>query len=245
MLTLVIIYFIFGLVFGSFATMASYRLAIEKSLMGRSFCPKCKHQLGVLDLLPVVTYLFNRGKCRYCKAKISLRYPAIELATGLLFVISLLFSSNIGESIILCLVSVTLVIMIATDLEHYIIPDEIQISLLIIGVIYGIYNSIPVVNMIFIPFAYFACATLLMEGFKKICKKDGLGFGDVKFFAVCGFFIPLKGVAFFLFVSGILGLFTALIWKILNKGKLFPFGPSLAIALYLYLIWGKHIHLFY
>lgn len=83
-----IIVFIFGLAFGSFINALIYRQKTSKKITGRSKCPKCKHQLGVLDLIPIFSYVFLRGKCRYCGKAISIEYPLVELATGLIFALN-------------------------------------------------------------------------------------------------------------------------------------------------------------
>lgn len=83
-----IIIFIFGLIFGSFLNALEYRITNKKTMSGRSFCPKCKQKLGLLDLIPVLSWFVLRGKCQYCKKKISFQYPLIEILTGLSFVLS-------------------------------------------------------------------------------------------------------------------------------------------------------------
>lgn len=229
-----IAYFLIGLIFGSFATMASWRLLHGGSFLTRSKCPKCKHKLGVKDLFPLFSFIIQNGKCRYCKNKISLRYPATELATGIaFFVIATRFADIPIFCMLLCAMALCLIIMIVTDFEEYIIPDEIQVALTVIGIFYTFYIDYTLMQVIIMPMVCGGIALLLKYGFKFFMKKDGLGMGDVKFFAVAGIYLPPEAVAGFFLVSGLCGILVSLAWKVLKKGDLFPFGPALAIALYI------------
>lgn len=231
---LLVVLFVFGLCFGSFATMASYRLVVRKSLMNRSFCPKCKHKLGVLDLFPVFSYIFQRGKCRYCKAHISMRYPLIELSTALLFVlVGYEYGDDLITVFLLCSFVVCMVIMTVTDLEHYVILDEIQFAFAIIGIFYAYYYEYTLAQVLLMPLFMLIIALGLKHGCLLFLKKDGLGYGDVKFFAVAGLYLNVELVSSFLLLSGLMGIVLALIWRVLGRGELFPFGPALALSLFL------------
>ncbi len=237
-------YFIIGLVFGSFATMASHRLVHGGSFYTRSKCPKCNHKLGIRDLFPLFSYLFQNGKCRYCRKKISIRYPLTELITGLaFFVIATRYGDLTVFAILLCAISLALIIMIVTDFEAYIIPDQIQVSLLILGVLFSYYKGFSLLQVIFMPMILLAFALLLKYGFMLFMKKDGLGLGDVKFFAVSGLYLIPDAVASFFFLSGIIGVLTAIVWRLMKKGDVFPFGPSLAMALYLLIVFPRTMNI--
>jgi len=233
-------YFVMGLIFGSFATMASHRLLHGGSFLTRSNCPKCKHKLGFKDLFPVFSYLVQSGKCRYCKVKISFRYPAIEFVTGLtFFLVAVRYGDIPVFAILLCAIALALIIMIVTDFEGYIIPDEIQIALLVLGFAYGYFIGYTLMQMIFMPVMCLTLALLLKYGAIFFLKKDGLGFGDVKFFAVAGLYLTPEQVSGFFLISGIIGIITSIFWRIMNKGEIFPFGPSLAIALFSVLLFPR------
>lgn len=226
--------FLLGLCFGSFATMASYRLVIRKSLMNRSFCPNCKHKLNIKDLFPLFSYLSQKGACRYCKAKISIRYPTIELITALLFVwVGYEYSNDLTTVFLLCAFVVCMVIMIVTDLEHFIIPDEIQFAFAVIGIFYAYSYGYTLLQVIIMPAFLFILALGLRYGSLLFLRKDGLGFGDVKFFAVAGLYLNVEMVSSFLLMSGLTGIATAMLWKLLKRGEVFPFGPALVTALFL------------
>lgn len=235
---------LFGLVVGSFATMASHRLVIGENLFGRSKCPKCKHKLGVKDLFPVFSYMFMRGKCRYCKTHISIRYPVIELYSAVVFALISWFAYK--DLVILgfyYLIATQLIIMIVTDLEEYIIPDEIQVSLAFTGVVYAYYIEYQLVQVLFMPLIMTVIAMGLYYGSKFFLGKDGLGLGDVKFFAVSGLYLTPETVAGYFLISGLIGVVSAIIWRFMGMGKVFPFGPALAIALMLCIMFPEAVNL--
>jgi leader peptidase (prepilin peptidase)/N-methyltransferase len=236
-----IVYITFGLLFGSFATMASYRIPHGEDLIIKSsYCPKCNHRLGFFDLFPLFSWAFNKGQCHYCKTKISIRYPLTEITMAILFaIVYLKIGANLQGFTMLAL-AVCLVIMIVVDLEHQIIPDLIQIALIPIGILYRYsldsewheYISGVAIGLI--------TALALRYGFFLWKKREGLGMGDVKFFAVSGLFLSLKTFAPFLLISGLIGILTSLLWKKLGKGEEFPFGPALAIALFLCVVFPEY-----
>ncbi|KIE06106.1 hypothetical protein NF27_BK00270 [Candidatus Jidaibacter acanthamoeba] len=228
-----------GLIFGSFAGAASYRLVTQESLLTRSKCPKCNHALKAFELIPVFSYAFQKGKCRHCAQPISLRYPLIELLTAFSFsIVGYNVEGHINQ-VLLCLTTAALMVMIITDFEYYIIPDIIQFIIAILGIFYAFFNNYPLIELLFTPLFCYIIGIILQKGFKLFMKKDGLGTGDVKFFAVVGIFLKIEMLAGFFLISGIIGIFTALIWRLLSKGEEFPFGPALAVSLYLCLVFPK------
>jgi prepilin signal peptidase PulO-like enzyme (type II secretory pathway) len=230
------ILFIFGLIFGSFATMASYRFVHGGSFLTRSQCPKCGHKLGILDLIPIISFIIQKGKCRYCHTAISLRYPLIELTTAIMFFIIGLKTELGFIQVLLCLLSICLVILIATDFEAYFIPDLLQFVMAVIGVLYAFFNHYELIHVWMLPIMCYGIGWVLMKGFRLVMKKDGLGMGDVKFFGVAGFYLKVEALASFFFISGIVGVIIALIWRLLGKGEEFPFGPALAFSLFTCLV---------
>jgi leader peptidase (prepilin peptidase)/N-methyltransferase len=236
-----IIFLIFGLLFGSFATMASYRIPRGEDLAIKpSYCPICNHRLGFFDLFPVFSWVLNKGKCHYCKAKINIRYPLIEITMAALFVIVYLKIGVNLQGFTMLGLAVCLVIMIVVDLEHQIIPDIIQIALISIGILYRYSLDSEWHEYISGPAIGLAIALALRYGFWLWKKREGLGMGDVKFFAVAGLFLGVKGFAPFMLFSGLIGIFTSLIWRRLGKGEEFPFGPSLAISIFLCTVFPEY-----
>lgn len=245
-LFIVILYLIFGLLFGSFVTMASYRMPRNENIVIKpSHCTTCNHNLSFLDLFPLFSWLFSKGKCRYCKNKISLRYPLTEVLLSVTFLIIHFNAASFAHSIILCIFAVFMAIMIIVDLEHKIIPDEIQIASSIIALVYAYINNNSPYYVISGGLFGIIFAISLRYGFYLWKKKEGLGMGDVKFFAIIGMFLGIKSFMACLFMSGIIGIATSFIWKFVKKDNEFPFGPALAISLFICLIFPKYISLFY
>lgn len=223
-----------GLCFGSFVTLLSHRLPLGESIVApRSRCPRCKVTLRVRDLVPVFSWCVNRGQCAHCHAPVSGRYPVIELAQAALFVLCYVMVGLSWDLLFLCAFSVLLLSMVVIDLEHYIIPDSLQWLMFLLGAAYALYGFEPLVNR-FVSAGFGLFLGLgLHYGFKWIKNKEGLGFGDVKFLAVAGIWMPqFTAWPVYLFVAGILGIGTALVWRVTGRGELFPFGPALAIALF-------------
>jgi len=222
-----------GLCFGSFITCASYRLPLEIDVVKKpSYCPSCNTKLAFKDLWPVFSWLASGGKCRHCKTKISARYPIIEIVTAALFVF---LYSQYGATLqmaLLALFVVGLMIMVVADLEHYIIPDEIHIFLLPLGLVYHFAIGTDPLQMMFGFLIGAGIGLTLHHGYRWLRKKEGLGYGDVKFFAVAGVWLTVLPIVPFLFLSGLLGVIFGLLWRAIGKGALFPFGPALAVALF-------------
>ena len=144
-LILYLIIFIFGLIIGSFLNCMIYRLEINKGfLWGRSFCPHCKHELFWKDLIPVLSFFILGKKCRYCREIISWQYPLVELFTGLIFVLIIAFMAPMAFTasvafMALWLFSIAslLIIIFVYDLKHYLIPDKVIYSAIVITFIYN------------------------------------------------------------------------------------------------------------
>jgi leader peptidase (prepilin peptidase)/N-methyltransferase len=229
-----ILVLIAGLCFGSFITCVSWRLPRNEDVVVKpSYCPSCNAKLTFRDLFPVLSWLASRGACRHCKAKVSARYPLIELCTGILFLLVYMRYGLTLQCALLLLLVVCLMIMIVVDLEHYIIPDEVQWVMLALGVAYRFATGTPVEEILGGFALGLGIGLSLCYGYRFLRHKDGLGFGDVKFLAVAGIWLGIRPMVPFLFYSGLLGIITGLLWRACGFGKLFPFGPALALALLL------------
>ena len=226
--------FIIGASIGSFVTMASHRLPNSEDIVFKpSYCPSCKNKLSFWDLFPIISWIFQLGKCRYCKKSISFRYPLIEATLGLVFVAIIYFYGVSIESLFFVLLASELAILIVTDLECYIIPDGVQIALFITAIFYHIYLLTDVQSVIASSALGLFLGLLLHYGSFYILKKDALGFGDVKFLCVAGAWITINDFPAFLFFSGIIGIITGILWRINGRGKIFPFAPALAVSLFI------------
>ena len=240
---------VLGAVFGSFLNCFAWRIAHnEKITKGRSHCPTCGHTLGVMDLIPVFSWLIRGGKCHYCKARISVRYLLAELFMAGMFVWTV-FTDEISvrclrDLIFLCvLFTVSLV-----DLEIYILPNGGHIIMLAAYVL-----ALP-----FLPEGWWPelksgliGAVALAGGvwlvsfiMKQILKKETLGFGDVKLLFVTGLYVgPIRGL-FGLVLACIIGILFAAIGNAVGRKKneenpaWIPFGPAISLGMYLMLLVG-------
>ena len=256
---LYLIIFLFGLTIGSFLNCIIYRLKEDKGFFwGRSYCPLCKHKLSSKDLIPLLSFLILRGKCRYCRKPISLQYPLVELATAILFVFianqQLTISNqqltilSIINSCFLFLVSCFLIIIFIYDLKHFIIPDEIIYSAILVsgiwhlvsGVFFDLYTKYEILNAIYTALGasgFFLAIYLISQG-------KWLGFGDVKLAFFMGLFLgsPNILVALFLafFIGALVGLGLIIAGKKTLKSEV-PFGPFLVTGTFLAMFWAKEI----
>ncbi|HDL75126.1 MAG TPA: prepilin peptidase [bacterium] len=253
-LILYLIIFIFGLIIGSFLNCMIYRLEINKGfLWGRSFCPHCKHELFWKDLIPVLSFFILGKKCRYCREIISWQYPLVELFTGLIFVLIIAFMAPMAFTasvafMALWLFSIAslLIIIFVYDLKHYLIPDKVIYSAIVITFIYNsifnwFYGSMTL-------WLYGFMAAFIASGFFLliflVSKGKWIGFGDVNLGFLMGFLLgwPNVLVALFggFFIGAIIGVGQIFLGKKTLKSQI-PFGPFLITGTFIALFWGEKI----
>lgn len=239
---------ILGAVMGSFLNCAAWRIAHGESfLKGRSHCTACGHVLGPLDLVPVFSWLFLGGKCRYCGNKVSVRYPLTELLFAVLSVLCLLRFDLTALCLrnwifLCCLFCLSLV-----DLESYIIPDG---CLLISAAAWA--AALPflwtgwgaVGKSLLSAFVFGGGVLLISLLLDKLLKKESLGGGDVKLFAVVGLYLGLTATLFTMILACILGLLVVIIRRGGEQGRI-PFGPSIAAAALFMLLYGEGLVAWY
>ena len=236
----IIFFFILGTVLGSFYNVVGFRLSIDGSLINpkNSYCPNCKERLKWKDLIPILSYLFLKGKCRYCGKKISMFYPAVEFFTGILFAICY-YSFGFSYDLIISLLLVSyFAIVIVSDLNYYIIPDQVTI---VIGILifivnilkYGFIGSLGYLLSGIIMFLFMYLVGILGS---FIFKQEALGGGDIKLLFVLGLTLPLALSFLGIVLATLLAFPISLYFTIKNKDKIIPFGPFLIAAfLILYL----------
>ncbi len=247
---------VFGLVFGSFLNCSAMRIARgEDFVKGRSHCMSCSHELKAPDLVPVFSYVFNRGRCRYCGAKISARYPLTELlfmtlSLGLYMAMKGTALLDIIEFFKFWFLTGCLFVLALTDLETFEIPDGAIVTGAVGWVIFTIAELVLglrdykwALNHLLagiITGAVMLLISLLMD---KVLGRDSLGGGDIKLFSLLGLYLGYAGSYELVLLSCIVGLIFAGIRKAFNKAstKEFPFAPSIAISGYLLLIFGDMI----
>lgn len=228
-----IFFFIFGTVLGSFYGVVGERLPKgENFTTSHSKCNSCKHELKFYDLIPIISYLLSKGKCRYCGKKIPIMLPLLEITTGLLFSVSYYsFGFSLDLLIALGVISI-LMIVIVSDVLYYVIPDEIIIFFIFYFIIIQLFRlgfngtCTQIVTGLFL----FLLMYLIMWGGEKILKKECLGGGDVKLLFVFGLVLePILGV-FTIFLGSLIALPVAIVILYTNKEHMIPFGPFLLIA---------------
>jgi leader peptidase (prepilin peptidase)/N-methyltransferase len=215
----------FGIIIGSFLNVYIYRFHTGKSLSGHSHCLSCGTRLRWFDLFPLFSYLFVRGRCRVCGCKIPSRYFLVELFTGLLFSFSLLLSFDIVIVALWWFIFSILVVITVYDLYHFIIPDQLTVTLtLVIFALVG-YEQFLYFNGIE-DFLYRILVALLGSSFFLflwvISKGEWLGFGDVKLAFPLGFLVGAEYVFSFVVYSFWIGAVISLLiigWLKINRGK--------------------------
>ena len=245
----IIFFIVIGGLWGSFANVCIYRLPINKNIaLGRSFCTNCKKKIAWFDNIPVLSYLILRSKCRNCKKKISFQYFLVELLGILNFtVIYLLFGITL-TTILLIILSLAFLIIFFIDLRHYIIPNSITYPMMILGFIK---SFDPNLNFIFPNYINsliggifgYAMIWSIIYFYKQIKKKDGMGLGDAKLFAVIGFWFGWISIPFIIFLSSIIALIYVLPDLLKNSKKMssqIPFGPFIIIGTIFYLVFQDY-----
>ena len=228
-----ITFFLLGTLFGSFLTVVGFRLPKgEDFIKTRSHCDKCGHDLSLLDMIPFISYLFLKGRCRYCKVKFGSLSNWMEFFTGVLFALAFYVFGFSFELLIALGIVAMLIIVSVTDISYYIIPDEllifftcyfIVIKCLIGGfsaVFFGVLSGLALFTLMYI--------IMLIGDF--IFKKESLGGGDIKMMFVFGLVLnPFLGIIV-LFVASFLALPISLLILYKKKNNLVPFGPFLLIS---------------
>lgn len=236
--------FIMGTIFGSFYNVVIYRLPMELSIAeGRSMCFSCKHSLGFLDLIPLFSYLFLGGKCRYCKSKFSIRYFLIELITGILFLISYLHFGLSLKTLLMIVFWSMLLIVAMIDIDTMSIYDIVLIvfsgaSLIIIVADYGWEAKTYLLGAAVGFLIYY----MIYIGAKLVYKQEAFGFGDVLLNGAIGLVLGFPNIILQSFLSFFVSLFFVLIFAIIGKKiKLkqeIPFGPYMCISAIIISLYG-------
>ncbi|NOZ14270.1 MAG: prepilin peptidase [Acidobacteria bacterium] len=244
-----VIAFLFGLIFGSFFNVCIYRLPREESIVKpRSFCPGCGKTIPWYENIPLVSYLFLRGKCSGCGATISFRYFFVELITGLAFGFSMFhfgLSVKAAEFIVL---SSLMIILFFTDLDERILPDKITLWFIPVGLVFAYFSmERTILESVLVALLGAGGLALIAWIYFKIKKIEGMGMGDIKMLALMGAFLGIKAFLALL-IAALLGTVVGLfIIYVLKKGKRYeiPFGCFLAIGTLVAYLYGNQILTWY
>ena len=265
MISLVV--FLFGLSVGSFLNALIWRFEVSdgfaknprkiKSLLsklitGRSQCPLCDHTLSWQDLIPLLSFLLLKGKCRYCNEKISFQYPLVELAVGMLFVLMFHIASAINiELLYLWTIVSLLTVIFVYDLKHFIIPDKVLYPAILISLIWyvvgGTQGFIESQQMAYVLYSALGAAAFFFAIY-LLSKGRAMGFGDVKLALFMGMFLSWPNILVALAVAFGSGATIGLILMLLKRKTMrseVPFGPFLILGTFTAFLWGEVLVDFY
>lgn len=231
-----VISFILGAIFGSFANVLIYRPIAGLKLNEPRFsvCPNCKNRIRWYDNIPILSYIILGGKCRYCKSKISIRYPIIEILYAIVFTLNVIFFP-LDISIVLNIIFTVSVPAIFIDFKKMLLPDYTWIVILISS----FYSNVAHFKENILLDTFGALITLVILLLLKIRYKDGIGEGDIFLFPVVAFSTGFIFMPLLLLISSVSGI----IFSLLKKNKLIPFGPFILISGYILTIFRYSIFL--
>lgn len=260
--------FLYGLAFGSFLNVCIYRLPLEQSLWARSRCPHCRSAIRFYDNIPVLSYLVLRGKCRSCHEPVSLRYPLVELTTGLLFLATVWAFDLDWPALVNCCFLCMILVLMLIDFDHKILPNIITLPGVLIGLLLsplqdpGFFmdrltlwlSSLPPLGPGYqgLVMAYTGSLLgilvgggmlwLVAEIYFRMRKVEGLGFGDVKMMAMVGAFLGWRYALLTIFLGSVAGSIVGIaIIKLQHKDFRFemPFGTFLGLGAGICVFFGQ------
>lgn len=249
---------VFGLLIGSFLNVVIHRLPkmmeqqwaaecaefsgqeappVEKFTLvaPRSRCPHCGHQIGWHENIPVLSYLFLRGKCSACKAPISARYPLVEIATGGLFAWCAWHWGLTPAAAAWSLFAAALIALTLIDWDTTLLPDNITLPLLWAGLVASQvgWTGVPLASAVWGAVAGYLSLWLVYWAFKLATGKEGMGYGDFKLFAALGAWFGWQALVPIILMASVIGAIVGIGMKLsssLREGGVIPFGPFLALG---------------
>lgn len=228
-----IFFLLLGMILGSFYNVVGWRLPKGESIIyPPSHCPNCNHQLKILDLIPVFSFILQRGKCRYCKNKIAWYYPVFEFLCGIVFMLCYLVFGITPELLkALTFVSMLIIIMVS-DFNYMIIPDEVLLFFgCLLALEIGIIDGYKVLISSFINgLIAFVVMYLLKTLGDFMFKKESMGGGDIKLMFIFGLVLGAPLAIISIFIGSLVGLPISLILLSKNSEHIVPFGPYLSIG---------------
>jgi len=261
--------FVFGLIIGSFLNVVilrvpalleyDWRCQCQELLqlkpdeddrppgivLARSKCPKCGHHIRAIENIPVISYLGLRGKCAACKARISPRYPLVELTTAILFTITIWhFGPNL-QGLTALFLTAFLVALTGIDADHQLLPDNFTLPLLWAGILLNFWSvHTDLASSVMGAIAGYLALWSVYHLFRLLTGKEGMGYGDFKLLAALGAWMGWQTLPLIILFSSAVGALFGLI--LMGAGKMkrdnpMPFGPFIAMAGWIALIWGEQI----
>ncbi len=240
-----VIFFCYGLIFGSFFNVVGLRIPQNKSIVSPSSeCSACHRKLTFLELVPLVSYVFLGGKCRNCNTKISLLYPFVEFATAVLFSFAFYKLGLHVELIVAILFVSLLMIIFVSDMTQMLIPDRILLPFAIALFLMRLFSQLD-------PWWESLIAALLGFSFLyllAVISQGGIGGGDIKLVFVLGLVLGIANTFLMLFLAALIGSVVGFIVMISTKQSNktpIPFGPSIAVGSIVSYFWGNQIVVWY
>ena len=242
-----------SLCIGSFLNVLIYRLPIKESLTKKnSHCPKCGHMLKWYENIPLLSYIIQRGRCRGCKELISIQYPIIEMLSVCVFVIAYIRFGLSIETFLFTLLLQMFIVIFMIDMKHQIIPDIINIVILILGLIsliipHSSINQLYSINYVDKIIGFLVALSLLLLFFvlEKVLNKELMGGGDLKLFFGVGLFMGWQLLLLGIFFAAVIALITEMLKKVIKSekflNKVIPFGPYLVLGFTLVYVFGLDI----
>lgn len=230
--------FIIGMLLSSFYGVLAMRIPNKESILGRSYCPKCHHQLKFIDVLPLIGYLINKGSCRACRQKIPMIYLFIEIIGGLLFLLSyILFGFSFNFLISIIMISVLMIESIS-DIDQLIVIDRIWMIALVPLIVIRIIEK-EIWTYLLSSLILFALLYSIAYIGTKVFKKEALGGGDIKLYIFIGFILTWQQGLLSLFLASFFGLIYGLISQRIHK--IIPLVPFIASGVLVSFIYGQQL----
>ena len=266
---------VFGLIVGSFLNVVIYRLPkmLERdwqqqcrSLLNldipvselsetlslvtpRSRCPQCGHKITAMENIPLLSYVVLGGKCSACHKSIAIRYPVIELTSSILAIFSAWHFGFGYPALLAVLLSWSLLTLSIIDIDHQLLPDDITLPFLWLGLLVNLYGTFTDVNSSLLgAMAGYCILWTVYKVFKLLTGKEGMGYGDFKLLAMLGAWLGWQMLPLIILSSSITGAIIGIgliVFKLHDRSKPIPFGPYLALGGWIALIWGHEINRVY
>ena len=246
-----ILFGLLGLAVGSFLNVVIYRLPRKKPLMfERSACPNCRMPIPFYHNIPIISYMILLGRCSACRHPISPRYPLVELLNGGFYLLFFFIDGLTPQFGVHCFLASALIAIFFIDLDHQIIPDAITIPGMVVGIVSSIFITPPGILNSVIGFFVGGLSLLGIAYLGEwLFKKEAMGGGDIKMAAMMGAFVGWQKILMIFFGGAIIGMIVSVIWMALSKKirqeRVIPFGPFLAMAAIVVVIYGEQILRYY
>lgn len=218
-------------------------------IVPRSTCPSCGHLIGAIENVPIVSYLFLRGKCRACKKPIGVRYPLVEGLTGILTMVAAWHFGVSGTALLAIIYIWALIALTFIDADTTLLPDDITLPLLWLGLLANLAGTfVDIRSAVAGAAAGYLILWLVYWAFKLLTGKEGMGYGDFKLLAAIGAWVGWQLLPLVILLSAAVGTVVGvagIIFQGRDKGAKLPFGPYLAAAGFIALIWGPALNMWY